>query len=233
MSKPKKKPSFLQKHWPLLIALGVATVLVLCYFLVPPFQSFAKETWSVLMSKDEEKISAYFKEFGFWGPLLILLLTAVQMFLIFFPNLILVVVSVLAYGPVWGALLSILGNIVASLLGYWIGTAFGKRAQKVISEEKIKKVQKFLDRYGFGAVLIFRLCPFVSNDAISVAAGISKMNFWRFMLATLAGSIPFNIAVAYFGRETDTLMTGLYWIGGAGLVIYGFYIWLDHRKKRK
>lgn len=213
--------------------MGVAATLLLCYFLVPTFQSFVQETWTVLMSKDEEKISEYFKQFGFWGPLLILVLTSVQMFLIFFPNVILVVVSVLAYGPVWGCLLSILGTIVASLLGYGIGIAFGSKTQRVVSEEKIKKIQTFLDRYGFGAVVIFRLCPFVSNDAISVAAGISKMNFWRFMLATMVGSIPFNVAIAYFGRETDTLMTGLYWVGGGGLAIYILYVWLDHRKKRK
>lgn len=229
----KKKSSFLKERWPLLVTFGSIGIVVLCYFLIPSFHDFIQETWAVLWSKDEEKISAYFKAFGFWGPLLITVLTAVQMFFIIFPNAILVVVSVLAYGPIWGTLLSILGNIVASLVGYYLGIAFGKQARRIVGEEKLKKVQGFLKEYGFGAVVIFRLCPFVSNDAISIVAGMSKMNFWRFMLATLVGCIPFNIAIAYFGRETETLKAGLYWVGGGGLVIYLIYVWLDHRKKRK
>lgn len=185
----------------------------------------------MLMSKDEEKISHYFKQFGLWGPLWIVVLISIQMFFILFPNVLLVVVSSLAYGPVWGTVISIIGSITASTVGYGIGNAFSSKVRKSFNEEKLNKMQRFLDRYGFGAVAIFHLCPFISNDVISIAAGLSKMRFMKFMLATLTGAIPFTIAIAWFGKETETMMSGLYWVGGFGLAIYFLYVWLDHRKK--
>ncbi len=223
--------SFLQKYWPWLTAGGFISLVLLCYFFVPAFQDFLQETWAVLMSKDEEKIGHYFKGFGLWGPLLIVVLISIQMFLIIFPNVLLVVVSSLAYGPVWGTIISLIGNIAASSVGYGIGNAFSSKARKAFNEQKLKKMQRLLDRYGFGAVAIFHLCPFISNDAISIATGLSKMNFMKFMLATLTGAIPFTIVIAWFGRETGTMISGLYWVGGFGLAIYFLYVWLDHRKR--
>lgn len=58
------------------------------------------------------------------------------------------------------------------------------------------------------------------------------MKYRKFILATLAGIIPLAFAIAYFGEDTDTLKNGLYWIGGAGILIYGIYVYIDHRKNK-
>lgn len=229
MPSKSAKPTFWQKYWPWISALGFISLCLVLYLLLPGFQHFLQQTWHILMSKDEEKISTYFQEFGFWGPLLIIVITGVQMFLVFFPNAILIVVAMLAYGPVWGTVISLGGNIAASSVGYVLGNSFRAQTRKMVSAEKIKRMEQFLKRYGFGAVVIFHLSPFISNDVVSIVAGISKMNFWRFLLATMVGAIPFTIAFAWFGRRTETLEAGLYWIGGVGLVLYLLYVWLDHR----
>lgn len=230
MPKQQSRQTFLQKNWPWLSATVAIATLLLCYFFIPSFQEFVQATWGVLMSKDEEKISAYFKQFGLWGPLLIIVLISIQMFFVIVPNSLLMVVSMLAYGPVWGTVISVIGNFMASSVGYGLGNAFSSKMRKTFNEQKMGKMQRLLNRYGFGIVVLFHLSPFISNDAISIAAGLSKMNFPKFILATLAGAVPFTIAIAWFGKETETLTTGLYWIGGVGIVTYLLYVWLDHRK---
>ncbi len=233
MPRKSEKLTFWQKYWPWISTAGFIGLCVLLYLLVPGFREFLQETFQVLMSKDEEKISAYFHEFGFGGPLLIIVITGVQMFLIVFPNAILIVVAMLAYGPVWGTVISLGGNIAASSVGYVLGSGFSRQSRRMFSAEKVKKMEAFLKRYGFGAVVIFHLSPFISNDVISIVAGISKMNFWRFMLATMVGAIPFTIAFAWFGRQTETLEAGMYWIGGVGLALYLLYVWLDRRRESR
>ena len=44
-------------------------------------------------------------------------------------------------------------------------------------------------------VPVSRLLPFVSFDAVSCAAGLSRLGFWRFAMATLAG-IGLGVATA-------------------------------------
>ncbi len=91
----------------------------------------------------------------------------------------------------------------------------------------------WIDNYSFGTVVLFRVSPFFSNDAISFIAGIFRMNFKRFMLATYSGMIPLSLAVGYFSTDIDKLENGLYWIGGVGAVLYAVYIYIDYKRKKK
>lgn len=50
-------------------------------------------------------------------------------------------------------------------------------------------------------VFATRLMPFVSFDAVSYAAGLTPLAFWRFAVATLVGVAPASFVLAHFGAE--------------------------------
>lgn len=54
-------------------------------------------------------------------------------------------------------------------------------------------------------VFASRLVPFISFDAVSYAAGLTPLAFWRFAVATLAGVIPISFAFAHFGEALVSL----------------------------
>jgi len=82
------------------------------------------------------------------------------------------------------------------------------------------------------SIVLFRVSPFLSNDAISVLAGGLKMNYIKFITATMIGIVPLATAIAFFASDIETLKTGLYWIGGAGIVFYGIFVFIDHKKRK-
>lgn len=92
-------------------------------------------------------------------------------------------------------------------------------------------MEQLVRRYGFGIVVLFRLSPLLSTDGISIVAGVLRMPYWRYLLATLLGITPLAMAIAYFAQDLDKLKSGLYWLGGAGLLLYGLYVWLDYRRR--
>lgn len=49
--------------------------------------------------------------------------------------------------------------------------------------------------------MAMRLIPFLSFDIVSYAAGLTPLQPWRFVLATLIGVTPVSFALAYFGGE--------------------------------
>jgi uncharacterized membrane protein YdjX (TVP38/TMEM64 family) len=53
-------------------------------------------------------------------------------------------------------------------------------------------------------VFASRLVPFLSFDAVSYAAGITPLSFWRFLIATLAGVIPTAYLIVMFGEVLIT-----------------------------
>ncbi len=218
--------------WPLILSAAVIAGLILTYFLSPGMRDFAQRAWEALQTGEYERVSRWFEELGWWGPLLIVLLMVVQMFLIVLPSWGLMIISVIAYGPFWGAVIAIAAVGVASFIGYVLGRAFGRAAQEKLAGNS-EGVQRFIERYGFGAVFLFRISPLLSSDAISIIAGVLRMQFGRFMAATLLGITPLAAAIAYFGSEADKMKTGLYWLGGIGLALYAAFVWWDWRRRRK
>lgn len=213
---------------------SIVAGLILLYFFHPSFQEFINETWKILWSDDEDKISAHFESFGFWGPIAIIIVMILQIFLVVFPSWLPMIVAVLAYGFWGGALISIAGVFCASSIAFYIGKWLGEdHLEKIMGKSKNKKVEYWVSEYGFWTIAIFRISPFLSNDAISIIAGMLSMKYRKFILATLTGIIPLSFAIAYFGQDIDTLKNGLYWIGGAGILIYGIYVYIDYRKRKK
>ena len=87
---------------PLYISIGIVLLLVLGYFLIPSVQEFFEEAWSALTSGDKQQTRQWVSQFGFWGPVMIVVVMILQMFLLVIPTPVLMVVSILAYGPFWG-----------------------------------------------------------------------------------------------------------------------------------
>lgn len=214
-------------------ALLIATLVAL-YFVLPSYRAFVDEGWELLRSGDDQRIAGWFAGFGLWGPILILGLMLLQMVIFFLPSWLPMVVAVLAYGEFFGAALSIGGVAAISSLAYLLGEVLSdKTLHRITSESTRERLGVFVERYGVGAVALFRLSPFLSNDAISFVAGIVRMGYWRFLLATLLGITPLAVAIAWFARDIDTLRSGLLWIGGGGLVLYAAFIAVDHWRRER
>ncbi len=140
----------------------------------------------------------------------------------------------MAYGFWVGIIISLIGISIASTIGYYIGRKLkGAFLNNMIGEKNLEQMDFWISNYSFGVVVLFRISPFLSNDAISFLAGMLKMRYKKFMAATLTGMIPLSLAVGYFSEDISTLDNGLFWIGGAGLILYGLYVYIDYKKRKK
>src|SRR5690606_441565 len=217
--------------WPLYLSIIIVAAVISLYFLNPSVQQFFTESWDVLVSGDKQRISGWVKQFSWWGPLVIVLAMIAQMFLLVIPTPLLMVVTVVAYGPFLGAAIILLAIFCASSIGYGLGAYLGAPVmERFLGAESEKKVESFLDKYGFWAVIITRLSPFLSNDAVSFVGGILRMGYWKFIGATMLGIFPLTVLIAYLGENNDRLKTGLIWVSIISLIGFIGYIWWDKRK---
>lgn len=229
---PDQKPDRIQYY-----VYGISGLLLLglvvAYFAVPSFHAGVQEAYTVVTSGDKPRITRYVRQFGFWGPLIVVLIMVVQMFLIVVPSWLLMIIAILAYGPWWGGLLSVVAVAVASTVGYGVGKSLSKAAlTRLVGERTEDKLEHTVNDYGAGAVVLFRLAPFLSNDAISFVAGMVKMGYLRFLLATLAGIIPLTVLIAFFSQDIDQLKQILAWVGGVGLGGYALYLVVQYIRNR-
>ena len=139
------------------------------------------------------------------------------------------------YGHVLGTALVVLGAELGALTAFFLARKLGRET-----------LQNWLgDRLDYGllgsqnaltaTVFITRLLPFMSFDLVSYAAGLSKLHFWRFGLATLAGIIPASFLLAHFGNEVATQDLGrMTWaVLGLGLFTGAPLIWVAWRTRQR
>lgn len=102
---------------PLIISVGIVAALLLSYFFLPSVNDFLTEAWNVLTSDDQARIEVWVENFGWVGPFILILAMVLQMFLLVIPTILLMVVAILAYGPLWGSLLILVSVFAASSVG--------------------------------------------------------------------------------------------------------------------
>jgi membrane protein DedA with SNARE-associated domain len=128
------------------------------------------------------------------------------------------------------------GSVLAYLAGYYGGVPFIRKYGKyvLLSQQHVDTAQRWFDRYGLKAVFYSRLLPIV-RTFISLPAGFARIDFAKFVLRTILGSIPWTIGIVYAGRLLGENWTQLEFIGHklsllVGLALVGIAVYY-YRKK--
>lgn len=128
----------------------------------------------------------------------------------------------LAAGAVAGAhlnlavvvLAGVMGNLVGSYIAWAVGLYGGQAAWRrwgryvLLREHDIERAERWFDRHGTKAVFFARLLPVV-RTFISLPAGFAEMPPLRFGMYTVAGCIPWTLALAWAGYAVGSNWQGI------------------------
>jgi uncharacterized membrane protein YdjX (TVP38/TMEM64 family) len=229
-SPPKPKLEIPSVIW---VYLGILAALIGVYLFVPPVNAFANEAYRLFVNDDRAAIQDFVSSLGVAGPLLLIGMMIAQTIVTAIPMIVVLIVSVVAYGPVYGGLIGWFGAILAALLGYGVAKSAGASiAERMVTPQIRAIVEKHVERYGAWAILALRLSPLVPSDSVSFVAGLVKMRFSSFLLATIGGVTPVVIAVAYFGSSFERLRNGIVVVTAISLGALVAFIVYDQWKRR-
>lgn len=185
----------------LLMAFGVS------YLLIGAVREETNQAVRVLASGDATVLKDYILSYGAWAPVVSTGLMVLQALLAFLPSFVLAFANGLAFGVFWGGLLSLGSAALAAAISFGIAHALGRTpVEAMIGKRSLGAADVWFVKYGAYAVLIARLIPIVSFDAISYAAGLTRMSFSKFLLATTIGMTPATFVYAYLGEQAPQYM---------------------------
>lgn len=87
--------------------------------------------------------------------------------------------------------------------GYWFGKKTGpmlfkKPDAKLFKQKYIKQAHEFYEKHGGKTIIIARFVPIVRTFA-PIVAGVSKMNYRKFLIFNLLGGFLWTFGVTYLG----------------------------------
>jgi len=186
------------------------------------------------------------------GYLLVALLMAMESSIIPLPSEF--VIPPAAYLAHAHGKMSLTGIVVAGTVGSWVGASLMYWASRLlgrpllmrygrwlmITPEKIERAEAWSAHYGTVGVFVARLLP-VIRHLIGIPAGIVRLNFAWYSLATVVGSALWCAVLAWVGvtaGQDPELMAGSVhrislWVGGITAFLGALYYLFVHRHMRR
>jgi len=171
-----------------------------------------------------------------WAPVA-LIVAYTPAALVLFPRPALTLLAVIAFGPWLGLGYAVVGVMIAALVTYYIGRAMPRDTLRRIAGDKADAVGKGARRHGVLAVLAFNLMPVPPFAVQNMMAGAARIKVWEYAMGTLLSLIPAFVAVAIFGTQLSTVLSGKggvsWWAIGAAVAGMAVFITFGRRWARK
>lgn len=159
-----------------------------------------------------------------------------------FPLSILVILTGLLFGPVWGFIYSLIGTLAGSVLTFWLGRRLGRDALLRHGGTRLQGLSRYLAGRGIRTMTLVSLLPLAPFTLTNMMAGAFHIRFRDYMLGTIIGLTPGLAAIILLGSQLGTLLTAenrreLAWAAGgilAGIaLLYALKRWADRRRRHR
>ena len=192
-----------------------------------------------LQSFSQDDFREYIRSFGALGPLVLLGLQILQVFIALIPGEIVESAAGDACGPWMGTAVCYLGICIASVLIFTLTRRYGVRLVEVfISREKINEL-RFLNTERKRNNLIFLLffIPGTPKDLLTYFVGLTDIRLRTFLLLSMVARIPSVISSTFgghlLGEENYILAVIVYALTGLVSILgmVGYNLWIKHHNK--
>ena len=122
------------------------------------------------------------------------------------PVMVLIAVTILAFGPWWGFWYALTGMTASALLTFGIGRLLGRRLMDHLSGSWVHRTSRTLAAKGILTVVALRILPVAPFSILNAVAGASHIRTRDFFVGTVLGELPGLVSLALFLEQvTETV----------------------------
>ncbi|MCJ7688537.1 MAG: TVP38/TMEM64 family protein [Clostridiaceae bacterium] len=153
--------------------------------------------------KDPNLLKEVIHSYGNFSILVFILMHVIQVVIFFIPGEFMQIAGGYIFGTFLGAIFSLIGITLGSLIIYAICNSYGKPfVDKLILNKKVKFFKKILNVGSEKSVVfIFYLIPGIPKDALAYICGVSNISFKDFIIYSTLGRIPGILISSFFGQK--------------------------------
>ena len=209
------------------------SICLLCIFI---FISYFGDLELLSILKDDriEELVLYVQGFGIWAPIISISFMVLQAIIAPIPSFVIAGANGVLFGFLGGVIISWIGALLGATTTFYLSRILGLNFIKKFEKEHVLMVKVNEISKDNGPMIIFfaRLLPFISFDIISYAAGLTKISFSKFIIATAIGMLPATVVYVWLGEQViknlDKANQGFMILG---LII--FLVWLIYKIWRR
>ena len=121
-----------------------------------------------------------------------------------------VAVNIFTYGSLAGFLVSYFGTVVGCICSYFLSKKFNDFFEKKYKgNKKIKELKTKIRKINLPILVVILAIPFTPAFAINIAAGLTKYDFKKYLLAIIIGKIPMIYFWSFIGASLKESLTDI------------------------
>ena len=153
-------------------------------------------------------ITSFLNNLGVYGPILGCFLIVIESMMPILPLFVFITMNFLVFGNILGFLISWLFTVLGCLLSFMlfrkkIKNWFDKKTEK---KKQITKIMNCINKIKLEQLTLIIAIPFTPAFLINIAAGLSKIEFKKFLIALIIGKI---FLVFFWGFVGTSLLQSL------------------------
>lgn len=150
---------------------------------------------------DKERIVNSVRDFGFFAPLLYILLQILQTVAAPIPGQVVGTVGGYLFGW-WGVIWTIIGSAIGFFIVFNISRKFGRKlVEKLVKKEELDKFDFIAGKHAPLILFIIFLLPGFPDDTVCYLAGLTDIPIKSLMFMIVIGRIPAVIMTNVFGAS--------------------------------
>jgi len=183
------------------------------------------------MIRNRDAVVAYLENFGFLGPLLLLVILFLQVLVAAIPGHVFMVAGAYIYGFFPGLLLAFTGTVLSSQVAFYLARWAGRPLVTRLAPVKVlDKWDGAAEKQGAIFFMFTFMIPIFPSDVMNFVAGLSAISPRKFFLANSIGRLPGVVLMAMIGAYGFRLPLVM-WALTVGISIGMFAAWRLYARK--
>jgi uncharacterized membrane protein YdjX (TVP38/TMEM64 family)/rhodanese-related sulfurtransferase len=175
--------------------------------------------WATLHRDQFEAASldSWLADLGLWAPVVHVVLFAIGT-VVFLPGSLFAFAGGALFGPVWGAILNLLGATLGASLAFLIARYLAGDWVTRKSGGHLKRLVDGVEKEGWRFVAFVRLVPLFPFNLTNYALGLTRIGFLPYVITSFICMAPGAIAFSWLGHAGQGALSG-----DASAIRYGLY----------
>ncbi|RZT31349.1 VTT domain-containing protein [Cupriavidus agavae] len=157
--------------------------------------------------------------------------------LLMVPVTVLIVVTVVVFGPLYGAAVALAGTVLSTAATYTVGRLLGRNAVQRFGGTRLNRLSQQVGQHGLLAMVVLRLVPVAPFTLVNLVVGASRIRLRDCLLGTAIGMTPGILLsaslvnrIAAAARDPNAITFAL--LGLVLLIPAGLW-WVLRRRRRR
>lgn len=153
--------------------------------------------------RDSSELADWLLSFGAWAALISIMVMIIQTIATPVPLFLVAGANGFIFGVAWGIVITMVGALLGATVAFYLARViardyFSKRLAKYMPQ-----VEEMSKNSGAKVIFLARLVPILPSSIVSYAAGLSKVSFGAFFVASVFGKLPEIIIYTFLGHSLE------------------------------